>query len=335
MPDALGTALAQGCLVTLHAPSASGSEPPDADLSLVRAELISNLRDVELMSQVHRAVEACTRTSRGSLIARELVGDVVGDIYRGALSSDPRVPFPKRILAEVRRRIHRTAEKQKHHLSIDALGEKDAPVAPDPVARDRDDERSAAELRSRVARARERIGDDPPTLQLLTLYELGVTRKRDALRLGMTRLPGCAASAGRAVRVAGHRGDGQRSGNCCGPIGGTRPACDAACRGRSHRAGVGEQPYRARRKGCASSSYRRSSPAIAVHSTRATTRGGAATAAVPRPVQGACLHMEHDRLRPEDHHRDTHEAVQRPRTGGTSATALSATLMLSYLDNLY
>ena len=46
--------------------------------------------------------------------------------------------------------------------------------------------RNLGNLRKRVALARERIGDDPPTLQLLTLYELGVTRKREVLAFGMT-----------------------------------------------------------------------------------------------------------------------------------------------------
>jgi hypothetical protein len=47
-------------------------------------------------------------------------------------------------------------------------------------------ERSVAVLRERVARGRELLGSDgdTATLQLLTFYELGVTRRRDVLRQG-------------------------------------------------------------------------------------------------------------------------------------------------------
>ena len=61
-----------------------------------------------------------------------------------------------------------------------------------------------------MARARERVGDNPPTLQVLTLYELDITRKRDALRFGMTESAyGAARRRGHPVRVAGHRGRGE------------------------------------------------------------------------------------------------------------------------------
>jgi hypothetical protein len=138
------------------------------------------------MAKVHRAVEACARVPRDSLIARELVADVIDDTYRGSLGWDLKVGFLTHVLDEVRRQLGRSARKRRNHISLDELRDHDRPLL-DPAG-EPERERDVAVLRERIARARQQLGadGDPAALQLLTFYELGVTRRRDLRRLGLT-----------------------------------------------------------------------------------------------------------------------------------------------------
>lgn len=171
--------------MTRQPPSTSGSPLVGAELERIRKELIAKLADPELMAKVHRAVEACARVPRGSLIARELVAEVVDDTYRGELRWGVKTDFMTHVLDEVRRQLGRTARKRANHVSLDELRE-DLPASIDAVD-ERRAERDVAVRRARVARARRQLeaDGDPTALQLLTFYELGVTRRRDLRRLGL------------------------------------------------------------------------------------------------------------------------------------------------------
>lgn len=171
--------------MTLQVPSTPPSATVDADLDVVRKALTAKLADVELMSTVHRAVEAIARVRRGSLIARELVAEAIDDTYRGELPWDPESNFHKHIVDEARRQLRRTIRKRRNHFSLDALGDQDARLvhrADDPPTRD------AAAYRDRIARARAILvaRDSRGALQLLTLWELGVSRRLHLRRLGLS-----------------------------------------------------------------------------------------------------------------------------------------------------
>jgi hypothetical protein len=176
--------------VPLQTPSTSAVAPVDADLDQVRKALIAALADAALMAKVHRAVEACARVPRDSLIARELVADVVDDTYRGCLrwnlKVDLKVGFLTHVLDKVRRQLHRNARKRRNHIPLDELRDHDRRLL-DPAG-EPERERDIAVLRERIARARQQLGaeGDPAALQLLTFWELGVTRRRDLSRLGLT-----------------------------------------------------------------------------------------------------------------------------------------------------
>jgi hypothetical protein len=133
--------------VPLQTPSTSGSAPVDADLDHVRKALIAALGDAALMAKVHRVVEACARVPRDSLIARELVADVVDDTYRGCLGWDLKVGFLTHVLDEVRRQLGRSARKRRNHIPLDELRDHDRPLL-DPAG-EPERERDVAVLRER------------------------------------------------------------------------------------------------------------------------------------------------------------------------------------------
>jgi len=62
----------------------------------IRALLVAELHDAAFIAGIHRAAEAVVRAPRGSLVTQDLVADVLGDTYTGALTWNPeRGPDPR------------------------------------------------------------------------------------------------------------------------------------------------------------------------------------------------------------------------------------------------
>jgi hypothetical protein len=179
-----GTEHRAACGVEGAAPRAAAEVEPtiDRDLGTIRATVVALLRDADQMARMHRAAEIAARVPRGSLVAQEIVADVVADTYEGVLTWNPERKLALRLMDEVRRRANRMRRNAEKHIPLAELPEASTPLVDSEGA---DVEPDVAQLRERAARVREQIGDDPVTLQLLTLYELGIRRKRDVLMLGM------------------------------------------------------------------------------------------------------------------------------------------------------
>lgn len=141
------------------------------------------------MARVHRAVEFYAGVARDSLIARELVADVVGDTYFGRLTWRPeRVPLATHILDEVRQRVRRMRAREMP-ISLSELAEDETPSTEmdDSEAAGKSWYPSEADLPDVIQGVRALAVGDAPVLQLLQLHELGVTRMRDVLWAGMPR----------------------------------------------------------------------------------------------------------------------------------------------------
>lgn len=175
-----------GWRVTLQPSSTPASATVDADLEVVRKELVAKLADAELMAKVHRAVEAIACVPHGSLIARELVADAVDDTYRGKLPWDPKGSVHQHLVDEARRQFQRSERKRRNHISLEALGDQDTRLV------DRSDEpepaNDATVKREQLARARAILvaRGELGALQLLTLNQLGVTQRLHVARLGLS-----------------------------------------------------------------------------------------------------------------------------------------------------
>jgi len=148
----------------------------------IRALLVAELHDAAFVAGIHRAAEAVVRAPRGSLVAQDLLADVLGDTYTGTLTWNPeRVPLRMHLISEVKRRFgreRRAAARQRvldDHVAYVDVGEPssgDVPAHVDPAA-----------LLDDVCR---RAAGDTEVQQLISLYLEGATRKRHALRHGMS-----------------------------------------------------------------------------------------------------------------------------------------------------
>lgn len=160
----------------------------DAGLTAMRCKLSAGLRDTDAIARVHRTAEAWARVPRGSPVVAEFVADVIHDTYCGSITwNAERVSLPVHLLDEVRRRIRRLNKRWEQHVSIDELTEQDTPLVDQRGANaEIDEDRIATVRRRRIEYVRERISDDPHALQLIALSSVGVIRKRDVLRLGIS-----------------------------------------------------------------------------------------------------------------------------------------------------
>jgi hypothetical protein len=156
----------------------------DDDLARIRVSLIAVLGDPDTMAMLHRAAERYARVPRGALVARELVADVVGEMYEGTLKRNPRhVAIVSQLLAEMHLRTKRTRRRSKHDVTIDGLHDRERPSTETIV--ESSNPRGVVDLRQLLAQAREHVGDEPYARQLIALYELGFVDKRAILRLGL------------------------------------------------------------------------------------------------------------------------------------------------------
>ena len=155
----------------------------------VRDLLEAQLRDAGSMARVHRAAGAAARVPRGSLIARELVADVVGETFAGTLAWDlDRVPLATHLIEKVRQRARRHRREQAASASLEALRESEMPhgVEPPSISDERGPEVDLAEFLQRLDELRFRARGHRDALKLLALYERGKVRRRDARQLGMS-----------------------------------------------------------------------------------------------------------------------------------------------------
>lgn len=179
----------------------------DDDLAHIRSSLITLLGDRETMAMLYRAAERYARAPRGALVARELVADVVGEMYEGSLKRSARhTAIASQVLAEMHRRAKRTRRRSKDDVTIDGLRDRERPSTA--TTTDSSNPRGVVDLRQLLAQAREDVGDDPYARQLIALYELGFVDKPTILRLG---LPAGVYKATRARVMSALRARAQRA----------------------------------------------------------------------------------------------------------------------------
>jgi hypothetical protein len=179
----------------------------DDDLAHTRSSLITLLGDRETMAMLYRAAERYARAPRGALVARELVADVVGEMYEGTLKRSARhTAIASQVLAEMHRRAKRTRRRSKDDVTIDGLHDRARPSTE--TTTESSDPRGVVDLRRLLAQAREDVGEDPYARQLIALYELGFVDKRTIVRLG---LPAGVYKATRARVMSALRARAQRA----------------------------------------------------------------------------------------------------------------------------
>jgi len=159
-------------------------------------------------------VAAIARVPWGSLAARELVADVIGDTYEGTLTWDPdHVPLRKHVCAHVKQRVRSARRVARMHTSLPEVSDEMAQVATATAASvDTEPGVDPADVPVLLDELRHRATEDPEVLTLLSLYERGITRKARILALGMSdaqyrntrrRLLRFAIAAADALRAGG------------------------------------------------------------------------------------------------------------------------------------
>jgi len=174
----------------------------------VREALEPYLRDADEMRRAHRVAATAARVSADSLIARELVAEVIGEIYAGTLAWDPnRILLATHINTEVRRRAWRDRQRRSKLVPLDGLSDAETPWVLIELGANGEDGAPGTVFAKEFARElhASAVGDRE-VLQLKALNKRGVVRKRDVLRAGF---PAAAypAARRRLVRLgkAAHR----------------------------------------------------------------------------------------------------------------------------------
>lgn len=180
--------------------------------NLVGEALATHMRDTDAMQQLHRVAEHHGRLQRDSVLARELVSDVIEDMFMGEVKCDLERTLATQIERYVRRRANRLRKVRSGCTRRGTLRPEFIPLDEVPksalVADPPQDAPDAAEVASRI---RELARDDEAAQQLLALYDRGVILRRDVLAAGMTewiyrtardRLAGYAALATSATSTA-------------------------------------------------------------------------------------------------------------------------------------
>jgi len=156
--------------------------------SLVSEALAAHMRDAGAMERLHRVAERHGRLPRDSPLARELVADVIQDMFVGEVTCDLERPLAPQIERHVRRRAnHLRKANRPGRRRRGALRPEFIPLDEVPggalVADLPQDAPDAAEI---VPWIRELARDDEAAQQLLALYEHDVVLRRDVLASGMT-----------------------------------------------------------------------------------------------------------------------------------------------------
>jgi hypothetical protein len=171
------------------------------------------MRDADAMQQLHRVAERHGRLPRDSPLARELVADVIEDMFMGEVTCDLERTLAPQIERHVQRRANRLRKanrlgrRRRGGLRPEFIPLNEVPgtaLVADPPQ----DAPDAAEVAPRI---RELTRDDEAAQQLLAFYDRGVVLRRDVLAAGMTewvyraardRLAGYAVLAISAVSTA-------------------------------------------------------------------------------------------------------------------------------------
>lgn len=166
----------------------------DTPSRVVTESLVACVRDASTMQRLYRIAEHHGRLRRDSFLSRELVADVIGDIYAGDAKCDPASEMAPQLERYVRRRARRLFRSSRPggtrrglpRPELVPLDEASA-VAGEPLyAPELHGEDAADDPTDVIARVHELAGNDVQVQQLLALYERGIVARRDVLRAGMT-----------------------------------------------------------------------------------------------------------------------------------------------------
>lgn len=192
------------------------SRSTQSQSNLVGEALAAHMRDVESLQQLHRLAERHGRLTRDSLLARELVADVIEDMFMGEMKCDPERMLAPQIERHVLRRANRLRKANRPsrrrrgapRLELIPLDEVPRSALAAEPPQDSPDAPGAAEV---VSRIRELASDDDAAQRLLAFYGRDVVLRRDVLAAGMTewgyraardRLAGYAALATSSASMA-------------------------------------------------------------------------------------------------------------------------------------
>ena len=168
--------------------STSVERTRSTESNLVGESLAAYMRDADAMQQLHRLAERHGRLPRDSVLARELVADVIEDMFMGEVRCDlertlaPQIEWHVRRRANRLRKVNRSVRGRRGALRPEFIPLDDVPRSA-LVANPPPDALDAAEVASRI---RELARDDEAVQQLLALYDRGVVLRRDVLAAGMT-----------------------------------------------------------------------------------------------------------------------------------------------------
>jgi hypothetical protein len=166
-------------------------------VSRVATESLSAfVRDASAMQELYRLAERSARLPRDAIEAREVVTDVIEDIFMGEAKCDPERELAPQLARHVRRRASRLRRAKRpggnrrgpprpEFVSLDKAPANVLAVEPPPetMEESEDDAADPAEL---AARIRDLARDDDPVQQLLALYAREIVARRDVLDAGMT-----------------------------------------------------------------------------------------------------------------------------------------------------
>jgi hypothetical protein len=136
----------------------------------VREEMGALLRDQDLMAHLYRSVE---KGGLGFNEARDLVHDVIGDLFIGTLAYNPEAMTPQEyVLQCARRERWRRTRDQARLVPLWELTDDDTPaLEPPSLAEVFEPRADPADLPALVAFVRRAGADDPDLLRLLTAFE--------------------------------------------------------------------------------------------------------------------------------------------------------------------
>jgi hypothetical protein len=175
----------------------SQNDAPKQDRAcrVVTESLSAFVRDAAAMQQLYRLAERSGRLPRDAIEAREVVTDVIEDIFMEEAKCDPERELAPQVARHVRRRASRLRKanrpggKRRGPLRPEFIPLDKAPasalvVHPSPEHAAEDDNAiDPAELAEHI---RALARDDGQVQQLLALYDRGIVARRDVLDAGMT-----------------------------------------------------------------------------------------------------------------------------------------------------
>jgi hypothetical protein len=161
----------------------AGTDGAATDPSALGSAIDALLCDSETLGRLCRLAERRARLPRDSELAREVVWDALGDLLLEDAPGNPAGPLDARLRAAVRRRARQLRRGTRETLFIPLEAAPASALVFEPESYERGGEHfplDAAELGTRI---RQHARGDEAALQLLAMYERGVVRRRDVLRV--------------------------------------------------------------------------------------------------------------------------------------------------------